>query len=124
MREALPHRDATVCAAAAAMACAAQHIPIARIATFDVTITPATEPMHATWHARLVHRRTGVIRTFDGQVHGMGPTLSVDVAETDATHRTIHQVHVHEFPESVARVLLRPLALADASLLSDVPLRR
>jgi hypothetical protein len=114
------------------MACAAQQIPTSRVATFDVTITTTNttrhatvhEPMRTTWHARLVHRRTGMIRTFDGHVHGMGPTLTVDVAEPDATHRTIHQVNVHEFPESIARVLLRPLALADASLLSDVPLRR
>jgi alpha-amylase/alpha-mannosidase (GH57 family) len=132
VREALPHRDATVCAAAAAMACAAQQIPTSRVATFDVTITTTNttrhatvhEPMHTTWHARLVHRRTGVIRTFDGHVHGMGPTLTVDVAEPDATHRTIHQVNVHEFPESLARVLLRPLALADESLLNAVALRR
>ncbi len=115
VREAMPHRDATTCAAAGAIACAAHGITTSRIAIFDVTMSPT-----APWHVTLVHRRTGASRTFVGHVHGTGPGLTVDIAETDANVGDTHGINVHEFPEAIARQLLRPMALSDEALFDEV----
>jgi hypothetical protein len=116
----MPHRDATTCAAAGAIACASMGIATPRIATFDVNVAPAADARSASWRATLAHRRTGAIRTFVGRVHGTGPGLTVDLSETEADIGDTHGVNVHEFPEVLARQLLRPMALSDEALFDDV----
>lgn len=124
VREAMPHRDATICAAAGAIACAAQGIRTPRIATFDITVSSHAGAPRASWHVTLVHRRTGASRAFVGDVHGTGPGLTVDLSETDVDAGGTHDVNVHEFPESLARQLLRPIALSDEALLNEVHPKR
>ena len=77
----------------------------------------------ASWRVTLAHRRTGASRTFVGQVHGTGPGLTVDLSETDADIGETHGINVHEFPEGIARQLLRPMALSDEALVDEVGLR-
>jgi alpha-amylase/alpha-mannosidase (GH57 family) len=120
VREAMPHRDATTCAAAGAIACASVGIATPRIATFDVTVAPAPNAPSASWRVTLAHRRTGASRTFVGHVHGTGPGLTVDLSETEADVGDTHGINVHEFPEAIARELLRPMALSDEALFDEV----
>lgn len=128
VREAMPHRDATTCAAASAIACATVGIATPRIATFDVTVARAADASadadedasSASWRVTLAHRRTGASRTFVGQVHGAGPGLTVDLSETDADIGETRGINVHEFPEGIARQLLRPMALSDEALVEEV----
>ncbi len=128
VREAMPHRDATVCAAAGAIACAAHRIDTPRIATFDVTIKPCTSAAGTPWLVTLVHRRTGVTRSFVGHAEGTGPGLTVGLSETETETETesgdTHHVSVHEFPELLARKLLRPMALSDEALFDEITPRR
>lgn len=134
VREALPHRDATTCAAASAIACASLGIATPRIAIFDVTAAPYDAAPHAPavheevpstpWRVTLAHRRTGVARSFVGHVHGTGPGLTVDLSETEADIGDTHGINVHEFPEAIARLLLRPMALSDEALFDEVGPRR
>jgi len=124
VREAMPHRDATVCVAAGAIACAAHAIPTPRIAIFDVTVRPFADAPNSPWHVTLAHRRTGASRSFVGHVHGTGPRLTVDLSETEADFGDTHGVTVHEFPESLARLLLRPMALSDEALFDEVEASR
>jgi hypothetical protein len=119
VREAMPHRDATTGAAAGAIACANVGIATPRIAIFDVTVSAV-----APWRVTLTHRRTGAVRTFVGHVHGSGPGLTVDLSETDADVSDTDGINVHEFPESIARQLLRPMALSDEALFDEVGPRR
>lgn len=115
VREAMPHRDATTCAAAGAIACAANDLATPRIAIFDVTVSA-----DAPWQATLIHRRTGAVRTFVGHIHGTGPGLTVDVSETTGSVGSTTRISVHEFPEVIARQLLRPMALSDEALCDEV----
>ena len=121
--------------AASAIACAAVGIATPRIATFDVTVARTADTSaeadagadenasSASWRVTLAHRRTGASRTFVGQVHGTGPGLTVDLSETDADIGETHGISVHEFPEGIARQLLRPMALSDEALVDEVGLR-
>ena len=105
-----------------------------RIATFDVTVAAHDAPPHAPaaheeaprapWRVTLAHRRTGASRSFVGHVHGTGPGLTVDLSETEADIGDTHGINVHEFPESIARLLLRPMALSDEALFDEVSPRR
>jgi len=134
VREAMPHRDATTCAAASAIACASMGIATPRIATFDVTVAPHDAAPHvpaaheeaprAPWRVTLAHRRTGASRSFVGHVHGSGPGLTVDLSETETDVGDTHGINVHEFPEAIARQLLRPMALSDEALFDEVSPRR
>jgi hypothetical protein len=131
VREAMPHRDATTCAAAGAIACASMGIATPRIAVFDVIVAPsaaanaggAADAPSASWRVTLVHRRTGASRAFVGHVHGTGPGLTVDLSEPETDSGDTHGVNVHEFPEVIARQLLRPMALSDAALFDEVGVR-
>ncbi len=123
VREAMPHRDATTGAAAGAIACASVGIATPRIATFDVTVAPvitASGTPSASWRVTLAHRRTGAVRSFVGHVHGTGPGLTVDLSESNADIGDVHGINVHEFPEVIARQLLRPMALSDEALCDKV----
>ncbi len=123
VREALPHHDATVSAAAGAIASASAGIGTSRIATFDVvtevhsTEEPDADAAHAQrWKATLGHRRTGAVRAFVGFVHGAGAELTVTLTETGVTLPAVHEINIHEFPETIARQILQPLALTDDAL--------
>jgi alpha-amylase/alpha-mannosidase (GH57 family) len=134
VREAMPHRDATTCAAASAIACAAMGIATPRIATFDVTVAPHEVAPHApaghedaplaAWRVTLAHRRTGAVRSFAGHVRGTGPGLTVNLSDTAADIGDTHEINVHEFPELIARQLLGPMALSDAALFDEVSPKR
>jgi alpha-amylase/alpha-mannosidase (GH57 family) len=134
VREAMPHRDATTCAAASAIACAAMGIATPRIATFDVTVAPHEVAPHApaghedaplaAWRVTLAHRRTGAVRSFAGHVRGTGPGLTVNLSDTAADIGDTHEINVHEFPELIARLLLGPMALSDAALFDEVSPKR
>ena len=155
VREALPHRDATTCVAAGAIACAAMGIAAPRIAIFDVAtvrdaavepegdadansvgdtsvhaFAPAATTVPVRWHVSLSHRRTGVIRTFTGHLHGTGPGLAVHLVEGDISPHAATvpagaalEVNIHEFPEAIARQILRPMALSESALLDEVGTR-
>jgi hypothetical protein len=130
VREAMPHRDATACAAAGAIACASRGIDTPRIAIFDVTVAahpsvphhpaPQEDAPSAPWRVTLRHRRTGSVRSFVGHVHGTGPGLTVDLSESAGDAGETHGVNIHEFPEALARQLLRPMALSDEALFDEV----
>lgn len=116
VREAMPHRDNTLCVAAAAMAVAAAGLPHPRIATYDVQVVA-----HDTqWAVHLVHRRTGASCTFHGIVEGRGPALIVRLGDPATDPSTWTTVSPHEFPETVARRLLRESANDDDGLLSEL----
>jgi alpha-amylase/alpha-mannosidase (GH57 family) len=128
VREALPHRDATTSAAAAAIALAAAEPDTARtfrMATFDVVTASHSTSATPAWRVTLTHRRTGATRTFVGGVHGSGPELMVSLSEVhsaddmhaDAGSGTMQHIDIHEFPEAEARHLLYPLALSEQALL-------
>jgi hypothetical protein len=128
VREALPHRDATTCVAAGAIACAAMGIAAPRIAIFDVTTAP--DATRVRWHVSLSHRRTGVLRSFTGHLHGTGPGLTVHLVEGDGSPHAATvpagaalEVNIHEFPEAIARQILRPMALSESALLDEVGTR-
>ncbi len=112
VREALPHHDAAVSAAAGAIASASAGLSTARIATFDVV----TEVHEVHWRVTLSHRRTGAVRAFVGTVNGAGPELTVTLSEPGAPSPTLHDINIHEFPESIARQILQPLALSEGAL--------
>jgi alpha-amylase/alpha-mannosidase (GH57 family) len=115
VREAVPHKGPALCTAASVIALAAAGIAVTRMTTFDATVRPDGD----TWHATLVHRRTGRAGTFIGRVVGAGPALSVSIAPVGADVAARTTVAVWEFPEAAAVRLLRTGALLDSALLSD-----
>ena len=64
----------------------------------------------------LTHRRTGRVTCVVGSVVGVGPSLCVTMYTPGDTHGTIRVVAIHELPESIATILLRPHVLADEAL--------
>ncbi len=113
VREALPHRDAALGVAAGAIACAASGQVHQRVESFDVSLMPLE---NGAWRASLAHRRTGHRSEFVGQVRGEGPTLGVSLSPVGTDDGMVHNVSIHEFPESLARQLLAPFAALDAAL--------
>ncbi|MCE2900155.1 MAG: DUF3536 domain-containing protein [Gemmatimonas sp.] len=116
VREAIPHRDNTLCVAAAAMALAAAGLPKARLAIFDVEVAEHGDG----FTAHLRHRRTGAMASFRGQVTGSGPGLIVELGDPADDSATWVAVSPHEFPEQVARLLLQMRAHEDDALLGDI----
>jgi alpha-amylase/alpha-mannosidase (GH57 family) len=116
VREAVPHRDAAQCVAAAAIACADAGINPARIASFDVTVTARGSE----WFSEVRHRRTGARARFVGHVQRSAPSLAVSLGIPDSPPSSWESVNVHEFPEAIARQLLAPTALTDDALLAEV----
>lgn len=116
VREAIPHRDNTLCVAAAAMALASAGLPPRRIAVFDIEV--GTHPDHYLVHLR--HRRTGAIAAFRGVVRGTGTGLAVTLGDIGADAATWATVSPHEFPEHEARLLLRSQAGEDDALLGEL----
>jgi alpha-amylase/alpha-mannosidase (GH57 family) len=112
VREALPHRDNTLCVAAAAMAHAAVGQEVTRIATFDI----ATVPRDEGWAVHTTHRRTGAVAVFHGRVTGSGTSLRVRIGDADRDEASWEQVSAHEFPESSARSILASWALDDHAI--------
>jgi hypothetical protein len=116
-REALPHRNSTLCVAAGMMALA-QSVSgaadrVRRVATYDVSVGNRDDQ----WVVRTRHRRTGATAMFTGRVEGAGPSQVVHIApENGATE----QLRPHEFPEAVARELLRGSATDDVALLGAI----
>jgi hypothetical protein len=85
---------------------------IRRIATYDVSIGNPDDR----WVVRTRHRRTGATAMFTGRVEGAGPSQVVHIAPENGASE---EVRPHEFPEAVARELLRTCANEDAALLAD-----
>lgn len=118
VRECLPHRDNALCTAAAAMACEAHGLSLERIAVYDVDTARNADGSYA---VHLRHRRTGASARFVGHVHGHGPALTVQLGDDGSAPATWQTVGPHEFPESVARELLRAGATDDAALREAPP---
>lgn len=116
VRDALPHKGPALCVAASAMALAATGVSVDRIATFDIALRTERD----TFVATLTHRRTGRAGHFVGRVTGTGPGVVVSIAPEGADARERDTVALWEFPESVARVLLRAGASADDALLGVI----
>ncbi len=117
VREAMPHRDQTLCVAASAIASTAAGHHVTRVTIYDVQVRPSG----AAWQVDTLHRRTGARASFTGTVSGTGPSLQVHLARLLAAGGadvTREVVAVHEFPESMAQLLLRGEASEDSALLS------
>jgi hypothetical protein len=69
------------------------------------------------WVVRTRHRRTGATATFTGRIEGAGPLRVVHIAPENGE---AEDVRPHEFPEAVARELLRGSATDDVALLGDI----
>jgi len=82
------------------------------VAVYDVDVS-AQDAGGSRYRAELKHRRTGVTDVLHGSVEGEGPAMRVTVQDEEGTSRT---VAMHEFPEIIARVLLRPFALDAVAL--------
>ncbi|WP_396222378.1 DUF3536 domain-containing protein [Gemmatimonas sp.] len=118
VREALPHRDPTLCVAAGAMAAASTTVSGApsRVGTFDVQVE-AGEPG---WHVRTSHRRTGATASFFGTVDGEGPSLVVRLFNAAVPNEAPEEVRPHEFPEPLARAVLTQRTDSDHALLTPL----
>jgi len=114
VREALPHRDAAWSVAAGAIACASLGVHHTLIACYDVQV----RPHDSAWEATVTHRRTGHSALLSGRAIGAGPALTVCVTQADVADGALHEIPIHEFPESLARELLRGFANDDDALLS------
>lgn len=117
LREALPHRDSTLCVAAGVMALA-QRLggaadSVRRLATYDVAVGNRDDQ----WVVQTKHRRSGATAMFTGRVKGAGPSQVVHIAPENGASE---EVRPHEFPEAVARELLRGSATDDVALLGDI----
>jgi hypothetical protein len=131
VREALPHRDPTLCVAAGALAfCgwmeaevqsaeggATGAIGPIRLGTYDVVVTERSE--HG-WHVRTAHRRTGATAAYTGHTTGNGPALVVHITRTDRGEAATEEVRPHEFPEQMAQSVLGMSATADLALLAQI----
>lgn len=117
VREAQPHRDPALCVAAGAMALAprlgAAADTVRRIATYDVAVGHRGDQ----WVVQTAHRRSGATATFTGVVDGEGPSLVIHIAPENGE---TEEVRPHEFPETVARELLKTCANEDVALLGDI----
>lgn len=122
VRDALPHREPSLCVAAGAMSLAHAHGArahgehehhVRRIATYDVTVTGHD----GRWVAHARHRRTGLTTTYTGRVEGHGPGEVVHIALEGGVSG---EVRPHEYPEALARELLRQSATEDVALLGAV----
>lgn len=131
VREALPHRDPTLCVAAGAVAFASWTdaqgqsadgsatvaIGPARIGTYDVVFIEHSE---RGWHVRTAHRRTGATAEYVGYATGSGPALVVHITRTDRGEAPSEEVRPHEFPEQMAQAVLATSANADLALLAEI----
>ena len=117
VREALPHRDHTLCVAASAIASADAGMLGTRVTVYDVQASP----VGTAWQVDTTHRRTGARASFTGTVRGAGPSLLVRLARVRSSggvDGSEEEVAVHEFPELMAQLLLRREASEDAALLA------
>lgn len=131
VREALPHRDPTLCVAAGAVAMASWiqaeakraeggatgAIGPMRIGTFDVVFVEHSE---RGWRVRTTQRRTGATAEYVGRATGSGPALIVHISRTDGGDTATEDVRPHEFPEALARMLLSGQASDDDALLLPI----
>jgi hypothetical protein len=117
VREALPHRDPTLCVAAGAISLArslgANATPVRRIATYDIRAYEED----GQWVIHTRHRRTGAKATFTGRVEGHGVSEIVHIAPASGAHEPVRP---YEYPEAVARRMLRASATEDDALLGAV----
>jgi hypothetical protein len=124
VREAMPHRDPTLCVAAGAIGMAEAHMPEdrtaedrtfavgpMRVGTYEVAFVAYEQQQ---WRVRVTHRRSGATAVFTGRVEGTGPSLVVHIAPEQGASE---EVRPHEFPEAIARELLRASATEDVALL-------
>ncbi|MES2522081.1 MAG: DUF3536 domain-containing protein [Gemmatimonadota bacterium] len=114
VREALPTRDPSWRAAAAAAACAELGFPHTRVAMYDTVVLPNAGGEG--WSVSATHRRTMQVTRLTAIVRGAGPQLVVTVCERDAPPGAERDIPVHEFPELVARLLLGATSLDDIAL--------
>ncbi len=127
VREALPHRAPALCVAAGAIGLVESLMPQVRT---EEGRTVAVSPMsvgtyevdyetyeHAQWRGRGTHRRTGAASSFTGHAEGTGPSQVVHIAPEQGASE---EVRPHEFPEAIAREILRRSATADIALLGAI----
>lgn len=115
VREALPHRNPSWRAAAAAAACTAAGMPQTQVALYEAAVLPHAEQEH-TWLVTVTHRRTMQVARVTATVRGTGPTTVVSVRDTSDDDSGTVDIPVYEFPESVARMLLAATSLEDIAL--------
>ena len=109
----LPDTDEHTVAAAAMAMLAAGHA-CERIAAYDV-VESRLDTNDAAHHVTLRHRRTGRTTVAVGTVNGEGPSLEVMLRESGSSEEKMRVVGLHEMPEAIATILLRPHVLdADA----------
>ncbi len=108
-----PQDRATWGVAAGAMALVAAGGSCTRIAASDVLVVAMPTGQYT---VTLTHRRTGRVTCVVGSVAGVGPSLCVTVNAPGDPHGTTRVVAIHEMPESIATILLRPHVLADEAL--------
>lgn len=116
VREALPHRNPSWRAAAAAAACAHAGMPRTRIALYDAAVL-ADAANAGTFTVTVTHRRTMQQVRVSATVRGTGPATVVSVSELQAAAGSAVDIPIHEFPEVAARLLLDATAEDDIALL-------
>jgi alpha-amylase/alpha-mannosidase (GH57 family) len=119
VREAMPHRPVAVRVAAAALALAHDGQMAERIDAYDVEVRG--DPRTGQAAVACVHRRTGVRTVWSGTVAGAGPAVRLKLAPgSDAAGAAsgggLHELAVHDLPESAARRLLARHADHDRAL--------
>ena len=117
VREAMPSRNPSWRAAAAAAACAATGLPHTRVALYDAVVMKDESGTEPCWLVTVTHRRTLQATRLSASVRGTGPGLSVRVWETGAPAGSERTIPLHEFPEAIAREILQLTALDDIALL-------
>ena len=116
-REALPSRDPSWRAAAAAAACASAGVPHTRVALYDAVVLKQPNRDDECWLVTVTHRRTLRATSLNAIVRGAGPVLTVIVWEPGGTGGGERTIPIYEFPEAIARGLLGAHALDDGALL-------
>ena len=117
VREALPHRDPSWRAAAAAAACASVGLPHTRVALYDAAVLRDSKQEEC-WLVTVTHRRTLQATRLVARVRGTGPSLVVSVTDAQEEHGSAKDIPVFEFPEAIARLLLGATALDDIALMA------
>jgi alpha-amylase/alpha-mannosidase (GH57 family) len=118
VREAMPSRNPSWRAAAAAAACASAGLPHTRVALYDAAVLKDDTGPEECWLVTVTHRRTLQATRLGAIVHGVGPSLAVTVWEAQRAAGGERTIPVYEFPEATARLLLGATALDDVALLS------
>lgn len=116
VRDALPHAEPPMLVAAAMVASHNSGIGASRYGAFEATVQQ--EPS-GDWHVSLIHRRTGRAGEYVARVSGSGPATTVAIGPHGSDPATRSPIHIHQFPDQLARDLLLVDSLTDAGMFAE-----